>query len=271
MTVVQAQITNTETQRELVDKLNYYQSEISNLNKLIVDLYIANDNTAAALLLLEQEQNIDAKMLLAQRYIESNEPVNAQRVINEIIQMNSQDEAFFDNQLQTNFELNKDYTAQLLELDNTLRSSGRKRSQLTALEMADLYQIKDAQLPISIKAEALLAANGVAFESHPIKVLSQDYLNQLNTDMVFNYQMVLNPNPASTNITINYSLPLDAATYIIKIIDNYQEIGNVKALQNINNTNSTTFNVSNYSNGVYTVVIFRDDLSVASAQMVVAH
>ncbi|MFT4645769.1 MAG: hypothetical protein ACI8ZX_002188 [Planctomycetota bacterium] len=61
-----------------------------------------------------------------------------------------------------------------------------------------------------------------------------------------------------------------SATYDLKIIDNYQNIGNVAYDENIEaGITSQTINISNYTVGIYTVVIFREDVQVASSQLLV--
>ena len=56
----------------------------------------------------------------------------------------------------------------------------------------------------------------------------------------------------------------------MKIIDNYQNIGNSPYDATIEeNITSQIINVSSYSVGIYTVAIFRDNLQVAGAQLLI--
>ncbi len=273
MALVEALITDRELQKDLVAQLETIYKDIVTINATLVELYKKNNNKAAAENLLEQDNTIEAKMKLAKHYIAENETGKAQRVINEMINLSKLDESFFNQQKQLDFEQNKDHTAEILELEKNLKQSNRLLNQLNTSEIADLQYIKSLDLPIATKAEAILALNGDSLPDHHIKQISfleyAELTSVNNTN--FDYTLAASPNPASNNTNVSFTLPSDDSNYTLKLVDNYNNIGNVVYTTEVTNISSKNIDISNYTNGVYTIAIFKNDTEVASIQLLVVN
>ena len=269
LAVLETQLNNPDIQADLVADINKLYEQINHTNSVLVALYLENNDRTAAENILEQENTVEAKMELVQMYVAEEDYLKAARVVNEIIALSKDDDLFLSTQKQQDYEDNKNYFADIEEILNNVNQSARKKSELSDLEKMDLQSIKDANLPVSIKAEVLLALNGDSITDHTIKYLTVAELNQNSNSTSFDYQLTATPNSASASTDIQYVLPADQATYSMQIIDNYQNIGNVEYTQTITNTTNQIVNVSNYTVGIYTVVIFKDNVDVANIQLLI--
>jgi len=94
--------------------------------------------------------------------------------------------------------------------------------------------------------------------------------NSVN-NTTFDYMLSTSPNPASTNTNVSFTLPNDNSSYTLKVVDNNNNIGNIVYSSNINTLSTKSIDVSSYADGVYTIVIFKNDTEVASLQVLVVN
>ncbi|MFT4645705.1 MAG: hypothetical protein ACI8ZX_002123 [Planctomycetota bacterium] len=155
--------------------------------------------------------------------------------------------------------MNKLYYAELEELKKTVKLSSRKLNELTIAEIQNLRIIKSEGLPSSDFAEGLLIMNGDSIIEHPIRKINLDaYTNTLDSLAIdsFNYNLSISPNPASNFIEVSYLLPAGTTQATIRLIDQYNNVGQeVFAVTLTGEQSNYNINVNSIANGYYSALL----------------
>lgn len=271
LSTLESMLYNPDTQHDIVEKIKYYQQEIKLVNEGIIEIYKKTGNDVALTVLLESDNSIEAKQKLYKQYLEKKDYVNAARVLNEMQQSYNPD-YFYANtvELQKN-EDNKNYFATLAEIEGQLRTDNRKLSELNEAEIQTLRTIKIANLPVSAKAEVLLAYNGDTLYQRTIKKLSTHTMDSLLSGTNgFNYNLTLTPNPATTQVEVCFALPNNAQNIKLSLIDEYNHVGLLLDEKSVGEQEiCKTFNTTAYNNGTYRVVLEHDGAVQAGKHLLI--
>jgi hypothetical protein len=269
---LESQLFNPETQKEIVDKLNYLHKEIRLVNDGIIEIYGIAGNEIAVKSLLESEQNVEAKMKLYAKYIEEKDFTNATRVLNEMLSLYNPDYSFENTNEENKYEDNKNFFAEIAWIERNAASENRKLTELNVSEKQTLQTIVNANLPISAKAEVILAYNGVNLYQRPIKKLSELDMNELlygNTNN-YDYNLTVNPNPASQNIDVCFVLPDNATNVKLKLVDEYNQVGLLLEERSLlAGELCKQFDVSLYQSGTYRILLEHDGQSATGKHLVI--
>ena len=268
MSTAQYNLTNPDTEKDLVAKIDAYQKELTNTNKELSYLYEKAGNTLASKNILETAASIESKIELLKKYTAAEDFVNADRVRNELDLLYKEDYYFDNTNQEYDYDWNKMYYAELEELKKTVKLSSRNLGELTPAEINNLRIIKSEGIPISDLAEGILIMNGDPIVEHPVRKIDLSLYAQLIDSFAldtFNYALAVSPNPASNDIQISFDLPNTTDIATINIIDQYNNIGNQVYTTNLTGSQVNYFvNVNNFSNGFYSVVLEVNGVSKTS-------
>ncbi len=122
------------------------------------------------------------------------------------------------------------------------------------------------------KAEILLLQSGADWDEHPIVKIEEELsMDSLEID-TFDYALSATPNPSLGKTEISFNLPNGVNEYTLKIIDTYQNIGQVK-LNHTGQSDETSLivNTSSWSTGTYSVVLNIQGELVSSLHLLVLY
>lgn len=265
---LQSQLTNPNEQKGLVDKIDYTLNEIFVANKNLANLFLQANMEYEAKQLLEQDSKIEAKMELVQIYLSKGNTADAERVLDEIILAQKESYFFSNETIEDQYYWNKTYFADVAEIENNMLK--QERDSLTESEVATLTAILNANLPISAHAEYLLLLQyPEMWDERLIVKVEEEYTEEFDSTLLFDYQLVLTPNPASGIVEASFVVPNGVTQYTLKVLDSYQNIGQLKYQVNKNEIVSAQFDTSTWGVGTYTVALIINDEVVETTHLLV--
>ena len=81
----------------------------------------------------------------------------------------------------------------------------------------------------------------------------------------------ITPNPTSGIVESSFVVPAGVTQYTLKVLDSYQNIGQLKYQVSKNEIVSANFNTSTWGTGTYTVALFIKDEVVETTHLLVIH
>lgn len=265
---LQNQLTNPVTQKELVKKIDYTLNEIFVANKNLANLFLQADMEYEAKQLLEQDSKIEAKMELVQLYLSKGNTADAERVLDDIILAQKESYFFSNETLEDQYYWNKTYFADVAKIENNMLK--QERDSLTESEVATLTTILNANLPISAHAEYLLLQQyPVIWDERLIVKVDEEYTEEFDSTLLFDYQLTLTPNPASGLVEASFVVPNSVTQYTLKVLDSYQNIGQIKYEVSKNEIVNAQFDTSTWGVGTYTVALIINDEVVETTHLLV--
>lgn len=176
---------------------------------------------------------------------------------------------FFSNEIiEDQYYWNKTYYADIAEIENNMLK--QERNSLTESEVATLTTILNANLPISAHAEYLLLQQyPEMWDERLIVKVEEEYETALDSTLLFDYQLTLTPNPASGLVEASFVVPNGVTQYTLRVLDSYQNIGQLKYEVNKNEIVNAQFDTSTWGVGTYTVALIINEEVVETTHLLV--
>lgn len=267
---LQIQLTEPEIQNTLVREIKDTYVKIDKYNFEIAEIYKKKDDEIGFKNFMESTESAQSKLELAQHYIEKEEYALAQQALQEVILYNRPSYLYKDINTELMVNLNKEYLANIKNLEINLKESNRTKMELADDEIIMLQEIKAAHVPVSTLAENWLGLYGEEIPHHPIKKGNGIDIN--NNENNFDFQLTIMPNPSTTSASVLFSMPPNAKDAQIILFDQYQQMGNqLQTYTPDKLSNTVLINTSNLNTGIYLVYLQVDGVGVASEQLIVIH